>query len=85
MVAAKVPKEVSDPISMLGDHGQFGQPLFARLVPFAVHLAASIYAERRDRLVTHSIIDELENLTNRIHEYAFLVAPSCQKARVPDY
>ncbi|KAI9712641.1 MAG: hypothetical protein M1812_006821 [Candelaria pacifica] len=68
MVSAKVPKEVSDPISSLGDHGQFGQPLFAKLVPFAVHLAASIYAERRDRLVNHSIIDELQNLTARLHD-----------------
>ncbi|KAI9815101.1 MAG: pH-response regulator protein palA/rim20 [Pycnora praestabilis] len=68
MVLSKVPKEVSESSSMLGDHGQFGQPLFARLVPFAVHVAASIYAERRDRLVNSSIIDELEGLTTKLHD-----------------
>ncbi|KAL2352790.1 BRO1-like domain-containing protein [Cryomyces antarcticus] len=68
MVAAKVSKEVSDSSSMLGDHGEFGRPLFAKLVPYSVHVAASIYADRRDRLVNHTIIDELEGLTNKIHE-----------------
>ncbi|KZF25792.1 putative signal transduction protein [Xylona heveae TC161] len=68
MVAPKVPKEVSDPLSSLGDHGQFGQQLFARLVPFAAHVAASIYVERRDRLVNHNIIGDLEIMTGKIHD-----------------
>lgn len=66
MASAKVPKEVSDPISMLGEHGVFGQPLFAKLVPYAVHVAASIYVERRDRLVNTTIIDELEGLDSKL-------------------
>ena len=66
MATAKVPKEVSDPTSMLGEHGVLGQPLFAKLVPYAVHIAASIYVERRDRLVNTTIIDELEGLTNKL-------------------
>ena len=66
MATAKVPKEVSDPISMLGENGAFGQPLFAKLVPYAVHVAASIYVERRDRLVNTTIIDELEGLTDNL-------------------
>ena len=55
---------------MLSDTGPFGAPLFAKLVPFAVHIAANIYAERRDRLVNNAIIDELEAMTAKLHEYA---------------
>ena len=68
MVQARVPKEISDPISFLGDNRELGRPLFTKLVPYAVHVAASIYADRRDRLVNSSIIDELEGLTTKIHE-----------------
>lgn len=67
MVSAKAPKEVSDPLSLLGDNSDLGRPLFSKLVPYSVHIAASIYADRRDRLVTKTI-DELEGLTARIHE-----------------
>ena len=68
MATARCPEEVSNPSSTLGDGGQFGQPLFARLVPYAVHIAASIYEERKNRLVNASIIDELENLTNKLRD-----------------
>ncbi|KAL3427727.1 BRO1-like domain-containing protein [Phlyctema vagabunda] len=68
MAIAKVPKEVSEPNTFIGDHLDFGPPLFAKLVPFAVHVAASIYEERRDRLVNNNIIDELEILTTKIHD-----------------
>ncbi|KAH8685473.1 putative pH signal transduction protein pala [Tricladium varicosporioides] len=68
MAVAKVPKEISDPASFIGDTKEFGPPLFAKLVPFAVHVAASIYEERRDRLVNTNIIDELEILTTKIHD-----------------
>jgi len=68
MAMPKVPKQVSEPSSFIGDHGEFGPPLFAKLVPFAVHIAASIYEERRDRLVNTNIIDELEILTTKIHD-----------------
>lgn len=68
MATAKVPKEVSEPASFIGPKGEFGPPLFAKLVPFAVHMAASIYEERRDRLVNTSIIEELEILTTKIHD-----------------
>ena len=49
MAIARVPKEVSESSAFIGEHGEFGRPLFAQLVPFAVHVAASIYEERRDR------------------------------------
>lgn len=68
MATAKVPKEVAEPGAFIGDHGEFGPPLFSKLVPFAVHVAASIYEERRDRLINTSIIDELEILTTKIHD-----------------
>ncbi|TVY83955.1 pH-response regulator protein, partial [Lachnellula suecica] len=68
MAVAKVPKEIMDPSAFIGDHKEFGPPLFAKLVPFAVHVAASIYEERRDRLVNTNIIDELELLTTKIHD-----------------
>ena len=68
MAVSKVPKEISEPQNFIGDTKEFGPPLFAKLVPFAVHQAASIYEERRDRLVNKNIIDELEILTTQIHD-----------------
>ncbi|TID15571.1 gb [Venturia nashicola] len=68
MVSAKVPPQVSDAMSSLGDHGELGQPLFTKLVPYAVHVAATIYEDRRARLVNNSIIDELEALNTKIAE-----------------
>lgn len=70
MVEPRAPKEVVDGMSLIGENGQFGQPLFAKLVPYAVHIAASIYAERRDRLVNQSIIADLEAMTSKLREYA---------------
>jgi programmed cell death 6-interacting protein len=68
MAIARVPKEVSEPSAFIGERGEFGRPLFAQLVPFAVHVAASIYEERRDRLVNSNIVGELEILTTKIHD-----------------
>lgn len=68
MVVSRVSKEVSESNSMLGDHGELGPALFSKLVPYSVHLAASIYVDRRDRLVTNTIIEELEALTAEIHD-----------------
>jgi programmed cell death 6-interacting protein len=52
----------------MGDHAEFGPALFTKLVPFSVHVAVSIYEERRDRLVNNNIIQELEVLTEKLHE-----------------
>ncbi|PSN64040.1 pH-response regulator protein-like protein palA/RIM20 [Corynespora cassiicola Philippines] len=68
MVVSRIPKEVSDSNSMLGENGELGPALFSKLVPYSVHLAASIYVDRRDRLVNNTIIEELESLTTQIHE-----------------
>jgi programmed cell death 6-interacting protein len=68
MVAPKAPKEVQDGITMLGEGLAFGRPLFAKLVPYAVHVAASIYVERRDRLVNQSIIADLDAMTAKLRD-----------------
>ena len=68
MAQPKAPKSVSDPSSSLSDRGGLGHPLFTRLVPYSVHIAASIYVDRRDRLVNNDIIDELEKLTNELRD-----------------
>ena len=68
MATARVPEEVSNPSSTLGDNGVSGVPLFVRLVPYAAHLAASIYEERKNRLINNSIIDEIEVLTNGLRD-----------------
>ena len=68
MAVAKKPNDIADPATSLGDRGVFGQPLFSRLVPYSVHVAASIYADRRDRIVNSSIIDELETMTTKLRE-----------------
>ncbi|KAH7125399.1 BRO1-like domain-containing protein [Dendryphion nanum] len=68
MVVSRVPKELSDSNALLGENSELGAPLFTKLVPYSVHLAASIYVDRRDRLVNNTIIEELEALTTQIHE-----------------
>lgn len=68
MVTSRIPQEVSNSQEMLGERGELGKPLFAKLVPYSVHVAASIYADRRDRLVNNTIVAELEAMTQRIHE-----------------
>ena len=68
MVQPKPPKEVVDGISMLGPNQPFGNPLFEKLVPYAVHQAASIYADRRDRLVNQSILADLEAMNAKMRD-----------------
>ncbi|KAK3988835.1 pH-response regulator protein palA/prr-1 [Cladorrhinum sp. PSN332] len=68
MAVARIPPQVAKPYDYLGDHGEFGPALFTKLVPFSVHLAVSIYEERRDRLVNNNIISELETMTEKLHE-----------------
>ena len=67
MAVARVPPQVSNPYDYFGDQAEFGPALFSKLVPFAVHIAVSIYEERRDRLVNNNIISELEGLTEKLH------------------
>ena len=67
MAIARTPPQVSNPYEYLGEKAEFGLALFSRLVPFSVHVAISIYEERRDRMVNQHIIQKLESLTENIH------------------
>lgn len=68
LAVARIPAQVSAPVDHIGEGAEFGPALFSKLVPYAVHMAVSIYEERRDRLVNNNIIQELEVLTERMHE-----------------
>ncbi|KAK4237192.1 pH-response regulator protein palA/prr-1 [Achaetomium macrosporum] len=68
MAVARVPPQVAKPYDYFGDHAEFGPALFTKLVPFSVHVAVSIYEERRDRLVNNNIVAELEALTDQLYE-----------------
>ncbi|GAB1318172.1 pH-response regulator protein palA/rim20 [Madurella fahalii] len=68
MAVARVPPQVAKPYEYFGDHAEFGPALFTKLVPFSVHVAVSIYEERRDRLVNNNIIAELETMTEKLHQ-----------------
>ncbi|CAK7207424.1 pH-response regulator protein palA/rim20 [Sporothrix eucalyptigena] len=67
MATPRIPPQVEKPFEYLGDGAEFGTALFSKLVPFAVHLAVSVYEERRDRLVNQNIIHDLEVLTEQLH------------------
>ena len=67
MAVARTPPQVADPYKYFGDQAEFGPALFSKLVPFSVHMAISIYEERRDRTVNQQIIQELETLNDNIH------------------
>lgn len=68
MAIARIPPQVAKPLEHIGDKGEFGPALFTKLVPYSVHLAVSIYEERRDRMVNQNIIAELETLNEEMHE-----------------
>ena len=69
MVKATVPPEIENPISYLfAGPGGLGKPLFETLVPYGVHLAISIYDDRKDQLVRNQLgsrADELDALATR--------------------
>ncbi|KAK4145147.1 BRO1-like domain-containing protein [Dichotomopilus funicola] len=67
MAVARTPPQIANPHEYLGDQAEFGPALFTKLVPFSVHLAVSIYEERRDRLVNNNIVTELEAMTDKLH------------------
>ncbi|KAG6009427.1 serine/threonine protein kinase prr1 [Claviceps maximensis] len=69
MAVARVPPQVAKPFDYLGEKAEFGLALFSKLVPFSVHVAISIYEERRDRLVNQNIIPQLETLNDSTHAF----------------
>ena len=62
MAVSETPAEVKDPISLMSENSILGLPLFARLVPFAVHQAESVYSERKQNYVKDEIIARFEEL-----------------------
>lgn len=64
MVKPVCPPEVVQPIAHLRDAPPpaFGRPLFGELVPYAVHLAISIYDDRKDSLVRDTIAGRRDEL-----------------------
>lgn len=68
MAPKKLASEVAQSLDLGGGQHQLGKPLFSKLVPYSVHVAASLYGERRDRLIAHSILEAMESLDVRLHE-----------------
>ncbi|OZJ06787.1 hypothetical protein BZG36_00149 [Bifiguratus adelaidae] len=75
MVKPSVSAEIGDPISLMmrnestGNrsnmpHPIMGLPLFQKLVPFAVHQAASVYVDRKERIVKEEINKKWEEMTS---------------------
>ncbi|CAO3587926.1 unnamed protein product [Absidia cylindrospora] len=72
MVQPVAPPDVADPVSLMLSNEQrsdslphpiIGLPLFQKLVPFAVHQAASVYVDRKERIIKEDIIGRLDELT----------------------
>lgn len=61
MAKATIPPELAAPIDHL-QSSALGTPLFQTLVPHGVHLAISIYDDRKDQLVRTSISERAEEL-----------------------
>ncbi|KAK9466795.1 BRO1-like domain-containing protein [Lipomyces arxii] len=66
-VSPVVPVEVEH--AMDASHDKYAPPLFSKLVPFAAHIAASIYVDRRDTIVNNMIIAPLDGLTVQLHDF----------------
>ncbi|KAI7827435.1 BRO1-like domain-containing protein [Gamsiella multidivaricata] len=64
MSKATIIPEISNPVPLMNEHNMLlGVPLFSRLVPFAVHQAASVYTERKERIVKEDIGGKFDELT----------------------
>ncbi|KAI8991547.1 BRO1-like domain-containing protein [Mycotypha africana] len=97
MVKPVPPAEVADPVLIIhqqqqqeqsqitkAPHPVIGLPLFRKLVPFAVHQAASVYIDRKERLIKEDIIAKLEELTIVYHRSATEKNAS-KPSTLPDY
>lgn len=78
MVRAIAPPEVADPVALMMSnerraevmpHPIIGLPLFQKLVPFAVHQAASVYVDRKERVIKEDVVGRLEEMTAVYHRY----------------
>ncbi len=64
MVKPTLPKEIEDPIQFLrpAPPPAFGAPLFQALVPYGVHVAISVYEDRKETLVRDEISNQKTEL-----------------------
>lgn len=63
MAKTVLPPEVASPIEHLHDAPNgLGRPLFQTLVPYGVHLAISIYDDRKDQLIRNQLADKADEL-----------------------
>jgi programmed cell death 6-interacting protein len=78
MVKASVPAEISSPIPFLRDTPApaYGKPLFRELVPYGVHVAISIFEDRKDTFVREEIEMKREELDS-------LAASALQSLNLP--
>lgn len=88
MVKAAIPQEVEYPIPRLhsGAGGLGMRPLFERLVPYAVHLAISLYDDRKDSYVRDQIVSKKEELdqTSASTLQSLNLPGSIQALEIPD-
>ncbi|KAI9014540.1 BRO1-like domain-containing protein [Phycomyces nitens] len=100
MVKAIPPPEILDPVSLMLNntnhkmdgtpHVIIGLPLFQKLVPFAVHQAASVYVDRKERIIKEDIIGMADEL-NAVYRSTLqslninaVLAQGGQSASLPD-
>ena len=64
MVKSVVPAQVQDPIAFLrtSPAPAYGTPLFQTLVPYGVHLAISVYEDRKETLIRDSFVSRQTEL-----------------------
>ena len=65
MVKPVVLDEIKNPIENLQKSNV--KPLFEDLIPFAIHQAADVYANRRDSLVENNLVNHANNIVNEIN------------------
>lgn len=72
MVSSKPPTQITDPLAHLttdSSPSSLGPPLFSKLIPYSVHVAASVYISRRNALIsqyTTTLSALLSSLTSHL-------------------
>lgn len=73
MVKSTIPPEIIKPIDYLHDgSGGLGKPLFETLVPYGVHLAISVYDDRKDEFVRSELSSRLADFESLQSSWVFL-------------
>jgi len=83
MVSSKTPPQVTDPIAHLtadSSPSSLGRPLFSKLIPYSVHVAASVYISHRDALISQYTTTLSTLSTSLASHLSALSLPSCLEA-----